>query len=82
MIMLNEIKLIEIISNALNVKKNKVTMKLKKESIEEWDSLGHLSILSAIDKTTKGKASKINNLSNFKTVKELYDKLKKGKLAK
>ena len=41
----------------------------------EWDSLGHLSILSALDKLTKGKSSKID-LTQADSITKLIKKLK------
>ena len=78
--MIDEKKFINIVSKALNYKK--ANLKLKKGSVDEWDSLGHLAILSAIDKLTKGKAVKIKNISNFSSLSQLYAMLKKAKLAK
>tara|TARA_E500000331_G_C17036721_1_gene617664 strand:- start:89 stop:325 length:237 start_codon:yes stop_codon:yes gene_type:complete len=78
--MIDEKKFITVISKAINYKK--ANLKLKKGSIDEWDSLGHLAILSAVDKLTKGKTEKIKNISNFSSLSQLYDKLKKAKLAK
>ena len=48
------------------------------KNTEEWDSLGQLSILSAIDKATKGKSSKID-LTEVQSIKQLCVKLKKLK---
>ena len=47
----------KIISKALNVSENKITEKSSSSNLEEWDSLGHLSIMSSIDKILKGKIS-------------------------
>jgi acyl carrier protein len=38
------------------------------DNVEEWDSLGHLSILSAIDNALDGKASDISELANADSV--------------
>ena len=46
------------------------------ENTVEWDSLGHLSILTAVDKLTGGEASKISGLSNIKSLQDLIDILK------
>lgn len=50
------------------------------ENTEEWDSLGHLSILSAIDRELDGKASEINDLANASSVKQIINILKKNNL--
>ena len=54
---MTENKIISIVTKAL---KKKVNMKSNVNNTEEWDSLGQLSILSALEKATKGKASKID----------------------
>ena len=80
--MLDEKKFLLIISKSLNVNLKKVSLNLKKDSLDEWDSLGHLAILTALDKVTKGKAAKLKNIANFKSLSQLFNILKKAKLAK
>ena len=80
--MLNKEKLLNLLSKALKVPKKKINMKLKVGDIEEWDSLGHLEILMKIDKETKGKASKIKNLSSSESVENIFESLKKNNLLK
>lgn len=50
------------------------------ENIVEWDSLGHLSILTSLDKATEGKASSIPKLGDVKSVKEIISILVEEKL--
>ena len=80
--MLDRQELFILISKALKVPKKKINLNLKVGDIEEWDSLGQLEILIKIDKQTKGKASKIKNLSECESVKKIYECLKKNKLLK
>jgi acyl carrier protein len=70
---MDENKIISIVSKAL---KKKVNIKSNTKNTEEWDSLGHLSIMSALEKATKGKASKID-LTEAQSIKQLCLKLKK-----
>jgi|TARA_Y100000389_G_scaffold185019_1_gene203997 acyl carrier protein len=70
---MTENKIITIVSKAL---KKKVNIKSNVNNTEEWDSLGQLSILSALEKATKGKSSKID-LTEVQSVKQLCVKLKK-----
>ena len=72
---MTEDKIISIVTKAL---KKKVDIKSNVNNTEEWDSLGQLSILSALEKTTKGKSSKID-LKEVQSVKQLCVKLKKLK---
>jgi acyl carrier protein len=69
---MEEKKIITIVSKAL---KKKVDIKSNVKNTEEWDSLGHLSILSALEKATKGKSSKID-LTEVQSVKQLLSKLR------
>lgn len=70
---MDEKKIITIVSKAL---KKKINAKSNVKNTEEWDSLGQLSILSAIDKATKGKSSNID-LTEVQSIKQLCLKLKK-----
>ena len=70
---MDEKKIISIVSKAL---KKKINAKSNVRNTEEWDSLGQLSILSAIDKATKGKSSNID-LTEVQSIKQLCLKLKK-----
>ena len=72
---MNEKNVISIVSKAL---KTKVNVKSNSKNTEEWDSLGQLSILSAIDRATKGESSKID-LTEVQSIKQLCVKLKKLK---
>ena len=42
-------------------------------TLEEWDSLGHLSILIKIDRLLGGKAAKIGELGKAESIKEIID---------
>ena len=70
---MNEKEIISIVSKAL---KKKINAKSSVKNTEQWDSLGQLSILSAIEKATKGKSSKID-LTEVQSIKQLCIKLKK-----
>ena len=70
---MNEKEIISIVSKAL---KKKINAKSSVKNTEQWDSLGQLSILSAIEKATKGKSSKID-LTEVQSIKQLTLKLKK-----
>lgn len=70
---MDEKKIISIASKAL---KTKLNAKSTTNNTQQWDSLGHLSILSALQKATKSKSSKID-LTEVQSIKELTLKLKK-----
>jgi len=73
---ISEEDLKKIISKALNVKINKINDNLNSNKLEEWDSLGQLSIISSLDKKYKGKIdlSKIANMYSYKEIKSYLKK--------
>lgn len=73
-------KLFKLVKSSLKIKST-VNLKSSDKNIEEWDSLGHLSIISALDKATKGKTSKIPSLANASSVSEILEILKKNKIS-
>ena len=79
---MNQKKFLLLISKSLGIKVDKVSLKLKFNEIEEWDSIGHLTILSLLDKATKGKSAEIKGLGNQKSLKKIWEILKKRGLAK
>ena len=74
-------ELIKIIKKSLMFK-GKVDEKSSQKNLEQWDSLGHLSIITALDKATKGKTSKIKALADADSVKKIIDILAKNKILK
>jgi len=80
--MIDKNKLVNIFSKALNIPGDRIKEDVNNENLEEWDSLGHLAILTAIDNETEGKASKIETLSECTSFSNLFETLKKNKLAK
>ena len=70
-----------VIKKCLKTKVN-IDMKSSSRNIEEWDSLGQLSILTTLDKRFKNKASKLTKLATAETVKDIVSILKKAKLIK
>lgn len=60
------------VASALEVDQSIVTMDLKVDDIPEWDSLGHLTILSALDDLTAGKAGEIKDLGTMEGLSEIW----------
>ena len=50
------------------------------DNLDEWDSLGHLSILSAIDQELDGKASKLSALAGATSVSSIIIILEENNL--
>ena len=61
-------ELFKIIKKCLKTKSN-IDLKSSSRNIEEWDSLGQLSILTTLDKKFKNKASKLEKLQLQKQLK-------------
>ena len=66
---MKENELIQLIKKSLKTKQ-KIDINSKSNNIEEWDSIGHLILLSNLDKKLKGATSNIADI------------LKKNKLIK
>ena len=78
---MTEKDLFKLIKTSLKTSK-KIDLKSASKNIEEWDSLGQLSILTTLDKRFKNKASKLTKLATAETVKDIVSVLKKAKLIK
>ena len=77
--MLDEKELIEIIEEALELKKGTV-MSANKDWYSSWDSLGHLSILVKLDQKLEGKCSTITELSKATSIDSIKKVLKSNDL--
>lgn len=65
-----ENKLLDIIAEALEIDKKRLNLNTIKSDIDEWDSLGHLIILSMVESEFKikipfEKVNEINKVSDF-----------------
>ena len=79
---ISEEELFKAISKALDIDESLVNIESSIDNIDEWDSLGSLSILTSLDELSKGETSNIDDISkatvqrfNKDTQKEnnLYD---------
>ena len=69
----------EIFKSSLNIQDEQVTDQLKYNDIEEWDSIGHMSLVSAIE--DKFKISlETDDIIDFSSYKEEIKILKKYKI--
>ena len=69
-----------IIANALEVKIDQINDQTKAEDLEEWDSIGHLSILVALDNSLNGKIAKISEFSEADSIRKIIKILIQHKL--
>ena len=61
--------IIEILNKSLKINKNKIKTKTNLQKLEEWDSLGILTVMAALDKKFKGSI----NISSFEKIKTVSD---------
>ena len=61
-----------LIKNALDAD-DEIDMNSSSDNIPEWDSLGHLSILTALDQAVDGRASSLSELSDATSVTEIIN---------
>lgn len=71
---------LEIIRKALNPKQQKITLDSTSDNVEEWDSLGHLGILVALDKVFDKKVGRISEMASAGSVKKILQLLKDNSL--
>jgi acyl carrier protein len=57
-----------------------LTIESTMDDVEEWDSLGHLNILSALDSRLEGKIADIEALAEATSVKAILEILTEHKL--
>lgn len=72
----NEKDVISVIESALSLNEGSLTINSSMQEVEEWDSLGHLSVLVALDKFLEGKAAGINELVGANSIQKIVDILK------
>ena len=70
-------EVIDIVSNILNIKKSKITENSGINTIEQWDSLKHMQIISSIEEEYKIEFSE-QELINSNNVKKLINSIKKN----
>ena len=73
---MNKNKILVLISEALEVDSSKINMDTKLGDLEEWDSLGQLSILTELDKLFDGKVAEINEMAEADSVESIIYLLK------
>ena len=70
----------EIIEKALELKPGILKEDSDSERIEDWDSLGQLSILVALDKHFEGKISSLSEIADANSVPKILTILKKNSI--
>ena len=73
-------ELIDLIGDVLEVDSRKLSINSGAEDIVEWDSLGHLGILTKLDEILNGEASSIRELAEVDSIKKIVFVLKNASL--
>lgn len=76
--MITEEEIIKIVADGLAVDDKDVTIDSKASDIPEWDSLGHLSVLSKIQETLGDRYQESEELASAVSVKEILQCLNKS----
>ena len=63
--------LISVVVGALEITPEKITNETQSSDIEEWDSLGHISILVALDEVVPGVLESVPELASATSISEL-----------
>lgn len=64
-------ELIKKIEETLELDEGSVSLESSSENIEDWDSLGHITILSMLDDATDGASADIVDLTQATSVAEI-----------
>ena len=75
----NEKKYVDCFMQSLSVKKDKVNKKLKYNDIPEWDSIGHMTLMSGLEEGFKI-SMETDDIVDFSSYKKGMDILKKYKI--
>ncbi len=68
--------ILKIIEKALELKEGSISVDSQMDDVEKWDSLGHLSILVALDKNIDGNISEISELATADSISKITGILK------
>ena len=77
---ISEEETIAVLENALELEETHLTIDSSADDFEEWDSLGHLAILVALDELFSGKIGDIEEMATANSVKKIIRLLKDNSL--
>jgi acyl carrier protein len=75
-----ESAVIEIIEKALRLDDGVIKIDSSSENMDNWDSLGQLSILVALDKHFEGKISRISEMAEANSVSKILHILEENSI--
>ena len=68
------------IESALELDSRSINMEAVSEDVEGWDSLGHLSILAALDSLFEGRVTEIDEIATADSVPKILVALRQHSL--
>jgi len=73
-------EVLDVIRKALVLKEGELSLDSAIGNLAEWDSLGHLNVLSALDKFFDGKVATIKDMAMVDSVRRILEVLKENSL--
>ncbi len=73
---ISEEEILGIIAKTLSVDVNNMSVSSSSENLDEWDSLGHLGVLVALDKAFDGKLAGVGEMATADSVNKILKVLK------
>jgi acyl carrier protein len=77
---ITEENVLETITKVLKLKNGELQKTSALGDFEEWDSLGHLSILAALDQIFNGQLGGVNEMATANSVDKIIDALRANSL--
>ncbi len=68
-------QLIKGIAEALEVESSTLSVDSRSSDIEEWDSLGHISVMSYLDQTYNEITERVPDFASATSVQDIFDLL-------
>ena len=65
--------LLNIIASALELDASEITFEISQKNCEKWDSLAHLSILTAISQEIESSSTELRGLATCQSALEIYN---------
>jgi len=72
-------EVLKLISKALDADLSRISIESTSNDIDEWDSLGHLSLLQELDVNYNNITERIPELASVSSVKEIIDLISSDK---
>ena len=69
--------LFQVLSETLNVSEDLLSLESSRDSVEAWDSLGHIMLMLAVEQRFGCKLS-VEQIQSIRTVKDILDCLSKS----